>query len=314
MAEGKRDIISGYRAYLMLEMGLSPNTREAYWHDLEKLLTFLREEGIEPLAVTLDDLHRFTWALKDVGISMRSVARILSGVRAFYHFLVLDEYLEKDPTRLLQAPKIGHRLPTVLTVEEVDRIIASVDMTEREGLRNRTIIEILYSCGLRVSEACDLKVSDLNLPESYLRVKGKGGKERLVPLSPRAVRELKLWLVDREQIKAREGEEDYVFLTYTRGRHLSRITVFHFIKLQAQAAGMRAADLAQYKNDLAFVGGIDAQSFFVNATPDEIRAEVRRVRSVLGPGLVVSPSHEEILPNVPAANILAMAEAAHETA
>lgn len=238
MAEGKRDIISGYRAYLMLEMGLSPNTREAYWHDLEKLLTFLREEGIEPLAVTLDDLHRFTWALKDVGISMRSVARILSGVRAFYHFLVLDEYLEKDPTRLLQAPKIGHRLPTVLTVEEVDRIIASVDMTEREGLRNRTIIEILYSCGLRVSEACDLKVSDLNLPESYLRVKGKGGKERLVPLSPRAVRELKLWLVDREQIKAREGEEDYVFLTYTRGRHLSRITVFHFIKLQAQAAGI----------------------------------------------------------------------------
>ena len=238
MAEGKRDIISGYRAYLMLEMGLSPNTREAYWHDLEKLLTFLREEGIEPLAVTLDDLHRFTWALKDVGISMRSVARILSGVRAFYHFLVLDEYLEKDPTRLLQAPKIGHRLPTVLTVEEVDRIIASVDMTEREGLRNRTIIEILYSCGLRVSEACDLRVSDLNLPESYLRVKGKGGKERLVPLSPRAVRELKLWLVDREQIKAREGEEDYVFLTYTRGRHLSRITVFRFIKLQALAAGI----------------------------------------------------------------------------
>ncbi len=234
----KRNIISGYKAYLMLEMGLSANTREAYWHDLEKFLAFLRTENLDPLAAKLDDIHRFTWTLTDVGISARSVARILSGIRAFYRFLVLNEYMESDPTRLLQTPKIGQRLPTVLTIGEVDRIIASVDMTEREGLRNRTIIELLYSCGLRVSEVCGLKISGLNLDEEYLRVEGKGSKERLVPLSPRAIRELKLWLVDREQIKVRQGEEDYVFLSFRRGRQLSRITVFRFIKFQVAAAGI----------------------------------------------------------------------------
>lgn len=234
----EQGVVSGYHAYLMMEKGLSPNTRAAYLHDLEKYLDYLGGEQKNPLAATLDDIHRFAWTLADMGISLRSVARILSGVRSFYHYLVVDGHLETDPTALLQMPKVGRYVPTVLTVEEVDSLIDTIDMTEREGLRNRVLIEVLYSCGLRVSEACGLRVSDLHLDEGYIRVAGKGSKERLVPLSPRTSEELKLWLVDREQIDIRPGEEDFLFLSFRRGRRLSRCMVFVVIKRLAAAAGI----------------------------------------------------------------------------
>lgn len=232
------NLLGKYRTYIFLERGLSENTREAYMRDVERYLNYLDDCGAAVETVTLDDLHRFVWTLHDVGISARSVARILSGVRSFYRFLLLDGYLDNDPTELLESPKTGKHLPDVLTLEEVDRIIAAIDLSEAEGQRNRAIIEMLYSCGLRVSELCDLRMSCLYLDEGYIRVTGKGDKQRLVPLSPRAVKELQLWFADRNQLDIRPGEEDYVFLSIRRRRHLSRITVFHFIRLYAEAAGI----------------------------------------------------------------------------
>lgn len=232
------NLLGKYRTYIFLERGLSENTREAYMRDVERYLNYLDDCGSTVETVTLDDLHRFVWTLHDVGICARSVARILSGVRSFYRFLLLDGYIDNDPTELLESPKTGKHLPDVLTLEEVDRIIAAIDLSEAEGQRNRAIIEMLYSCGLRVSELCDLRMSGLYPDEGYIRVTGKGNKQRLVPLSPRAVKELRLWFADRNQLDIRPGEEDYVFLSIRRRRHLSRITVFHFIRLYAEAAGI----------------------------------------------------------------------------
>lgn len=232
------NLLGKYRTYIFLERGLSENTREAYMRDVERYLNHLDDCGATVETVTLDDLHRFVWTLHDMGICARSVARILSGVRSFYRFLLLDGYIDNNPTELLESPKTGKHLPDVLTLEEVDRIIAAIDLSEAEGQRNRAIIEMLYSCGLRVSELCDLRMSCLYPDEGYIRVTGKGNKQRLVPLSPRAVKELRLWFADRCQLDIRPGEEDYVFLSIRRRRHLSRITVFHFIRLYAEAAGI----------------------------------------------------------------------------
>ncbi len=155
------DLFKAFRQYILLERGLSQNTREAYEHDVEKFLSFLADEDLQVLTVRLEDLHRFVWALHDVGISARSTARILSGIRAFYHFLVLDGYLDQDPTELLESPKIGKHLPEVLTVEEIDRIQAAIDLSQPYGQRDKAMIEVLYSCGLRVSELCPLTLSCL---------------------------------------------------------------------------------------------------------------------------------------------------------
>ena len=174
-------IIRKYRQYLKLEKALSSNTQDAYQTDLEKLLRFLEGENIGILDVTLDDLQRFAAGLHDIGIHPRSQARILSGIKSFFHFLVMADYLEGDPSELLEGPKIGFKLPEVLTVEEIDRIIETVDMGKKEGQRNRAILETLYSCGLRVSELCNLKLSDLYFDEGFIKVEGKGNKQRLVP-------------------------------------------------------------------------------------------------------------------------------------
>ena len=227
-----------YKTYILLEQGLSDNTREAYMHDVEKLIDFLQQEGIDILNVKLDDLHRFTKALSDVGITARSINRILSGVRSFYHFLLLEGYMEADPTQLLESPKIGTHLPTVLTLEEVDALLAVIDQSTTEGARDHAIIEILYSCGLRVSELCFLLLSDLYLDEGFIRITGKGNKQRIVPISPRAVKELKNWLLIRHEINIKKGEEDYVFVSARRGKHLSRITVFYNLKIYAAEAGI----------------------------------------------------------------------------
>ena len=230
-------IIRKYNQFLKLEKSLSPNTIDAYQTDLSKLLSFLEAEKIDILAVTLDDLQHFTAGLHDIGIHPRSQARILSGIKSFFHFLVLSDYLEGDPSELLEGPKIGFKLPEVLTVEEIDKIISSVDMEKKEGQRNRAILETLYSCGLRVSELCNLKISDLYFEEGFIKVEGKGSKQRLVPISPRAIKEIKYWFIDRSHGKIKKGFEDYVFLARW-GNSISRIMVFHLIKELAATAGI----------------------------------------------------------------------------
>lgn len=232
-------ILKKYKSYITLEQGLSNNTREAYLHDVEKLFAYFEDEKIDFLKVELEHFHSFAAALMDVGIGERSIARILSGIRSFYKFLVLDGYLEQDPTELLESPKIGKHLPEVLSVEEIDAIEGVIDVSTPEGQRDRAAIEMLYSCGLRVSELCNLLLSDLYLDEGFLRVTGKGNKQRLVPISERAIRELKSWFAFRNSINIKPGEEDYVFISAARKKHLSRITVFHNIKVYAEQAGIQ---------------------------------------------------------------------------
>lgn len=231
------DIIEKYRRYMKLERNYSENTLDAYMSDLQKLLDYVGSEGLHVLDVKLDDLRNFVAALVDIGISARSQSRILSGVRTFYTFLILDGYIEDDPTELLEWPKIGEHLPEVLSVEEVDRLEQACDLSKWEGQRNRTIIEVLFSCGLRVSELINLRLSDLFLTEKFIRVMGKGKKERLVPISESAVKELQYWFMDRNLMKIKPGEEDFVFLN-RRGGHLTRMMIFTIVRRLAEAAGI----------------------------------------------------------------------------
>ena len=230
-------IIRKYQQYLKLEKSLSKNTLDAYMTDLDKLLNFLQSENIEISDVCLDDLERFSAGLHDIGIHPRSQARIISGIKSFFHFLIMADYLEADPSELLEGPKIGLKLPEVLTVEEIDSIIAAIDLSKNEGKRNRAILETLYSCGLRVSELTNLKLSDLYFDEGFIKVEGKGSKQRLVPISPRAIKEIKLYFTDRNRGKIKKEYEDYVFLARW-GKNISRIMVFHLIKELAQTAGI----------------------------------------------------------------------------
>lgn len=232
------ELTKHYLRYLKLERGYSPNTVEAYKHDLEWLLGYLEQEGVDPLSVKLEDLEHFAAMLSDHGISAKSQARILSGVRSFYRYLVLDGYLDVDPTELLESPHLPQHLPEYLSTEEVDALENSIDLTSNEGHRNRAIIEVFFSCGLRVSELTNLKLSDLFLPQGFIRVNGKGGKQRLVPISERAIHELELWFDDRRQMKIKPGEEDYVFLN-RRGHHLTRTMILIMVKRQAEAAGIK---------------------------------------------------------------------------
>lgn len=232
------EITKHYLRYLKLERGYSPNTVEAYKHDLEWLLSYLEQEGFDPLSVKLEDLEHFAAMLSDHGISAKSQARILSGVRSFYRYLVLDGYLDVDPTELLESPHLPQHLPEYLSTEEVDALENSIDLTSNEGHRNRAIIEVFFSCGLRVSELTNLKLSDLFLSQGFIRVNGKGGKQRLVPISERAIHELELWFDDRRQMEIKPGEEDYVFLN-RRGHHLTRTMILIMVKRQAEAAGIK---------------------------------------------------------------------------
>ena len=222
---------------MKLERNYSENTLDAYMSDLQKLLDYVGSEGLQILDVKLDDLRNFVAALVDIGISARSQSRILSGVRTFYTFLILDGYIEDDPTEFLEWPKIGEHLPEVLSVEEVDRLEQACDLSKWEGQRNRTIIEVLFSCGLRVSELINLRLSDLFLTEKFIRVMGKGKKERLVPISESAVKELQYWFMDRNLMKIKPGEEDFVFLN-RRGGHLTRMMIFTIVRRLAEAAGI----------------------------------------------------------------------------
>lgn len=238
ISEKKHKIIIKYKQYLKLEKSLSTNTVEAYLTDLEKLIIFLEETGKEIETVRLEDLEAFSAGLHDIGIHPRSQARILSGIRTFFRFLLLDGYREDDPSELLESPQIGRHLPEVLTIEEIDRMLECIDKSTREGQRNTAIIETLYGCGLRVSELCNLKLSDLYLKEEFIKVNGKGNKQRLVPISPRAIHELKLYFNWRNEGLIKKDFEDYVFISRF-GKNISRIMVFHIIKELAEAAGIK---------------------------------------------------------------------------
>ena len=234
----QKDIVRAYQRYLKLQRGYSANTLDAYIRDLEKLLNYLEKEDKHVVDVALEDLQHFAAGLHDIGIHARSQCRILSGVRSFFRFLQLDGYRDDDPTELLESPVLGEHLPEVLTASEVDQLENSIDLSKWEGQRNRAIIEVLFSCGLRVSELVHLKLSDLYIKERYVRVFGKGSKERLVPISPKAIRELDHWFIDRNLMKIKPGEEDYVFLN-RRGAHLTRTMILIMIKQQAQEAGIQ---------------------------------------------------------------------------
>ena len=217
-----------YVRYLRLERNLSPNTIEA----------FMMRNDLKLENVTLEQLHTFAASLHEYGITPRSQARVLSGVRSFFRFLVLDGVVESDPTELLEWPSLPEHLPVVLTLEEIDRIEDSIDLSKAEGARNRAIIEVLFSCGLRVSELVNMKLSDLYLEDRVLLVRGKGKKERLVPVSNKAIADLKRWFFDRNLMKIKPGEDDYVFLN-RRGAHLTRTMILIMVKRQAEEAGIK---------------------------------------------------------------------------
>lgn len=232
------DIIRSYEAYLLLERGLSDNTRYAYLADLDKLLHYLTGSSTSLRDVTTDTLREFVGALYDVGISTRSQARIISGVKAFFRFLKLENYLDSNPALLLETPRCGKRLPEVLRIDEIDAMISAVDMEKPEGQRNRAIIETLYSCGLRVSELTNLEISRIYADEQFVIVNGKGNKERIIPISPHALSEIEAYMADRERIDIKPGEENILFLN-RRGHRLTRVMIFYIVRQLAELAGIR---------------------------------------------------------------------------
>lgn len=235
----QNQLLQKYRQYLLLEKSLSPNTLEAYLSDVSKLLSFLNDEGIAIQQVTLDNLHTFAAGLRDLGIAPRSQIRIISGIKSFFKFLLIDEYIPTDPSEFLESPKIGRHLPDVLTVEEIDRIVKCIDLSQPEGHRNKAMIETMYSCGLRVSELCGLKMNDLYMEEGFLRVTGKGSKQRLVPMSPTAIKEITTYIDGtRKHIDIKPGYESFLFLSIRRGKPISRVMVFEIVKKLVQEAGV----------------------------------------------------------------------------
>ncbi len=231
-------IYKEYHTYLRLEKSLSENSVKAYEQDLDKLRAYFEYRGKEPKDATFDDLQEFVFTqFKDVQ-STRSQARILSGIRAFYKFLLYAHYIDTDPSELLQWPKLDAHLPEVLTLEEIDAMIAEIDMSDPLGHRNRAIIEMLYGSGLRVSELVELKRSNMYLDEDYMLIEGKGSKQRLVPISPEAKKQFLLWWGDRAHFPIQPEAVDYAFLN-RRGRKLTRVMIFTIIKQLAAAAGIR---------------------------------------------------------------------------
>lgn len=233
-----KNVVKSYVRYLKLERNYSQNTLEAYQNDLQKLLTFMERGDKDIATIQLADLQEFAAGLHDIGVQPVSQCRILSGVRSFFRFLQMDGYRDDDPTELLESPQIGEHLPEVLSTAEVDRLEESIDLSKWEGQRNKAIIEVLFSCGLRVSELVNLKISNLYIAEQFIRVTGKGSKDRLIPISPKAIKELDYWFIDRNLMKIKPGEEDYVFLN-RRGAHLTRVMIHTMIKRQAEAAGIQ---------------------------------------------------------------------------
>ena len=230
-------VLRKYHSFLLLEKSLSSNTIEAYESDLQRYLDFVSDNKLDYLKVQYEDLRKFVAALSDLGISDRSQARIISGIKSFYKFLVYNETIEDDPTELLEMPKIGSYLPQVLSVDEIDSMEDCIDMSKKEGHRNRAIIETLYGSGLRVSELVNIQLSNIYFDEEYMKVTGKGDKERLVPLSKESVKQIKDWLIYRNELEIKKGYEDFLFLN-RRGAPLTRVMIFTIIKDLASKAGI----------------------------------------------------------------------------
>ena len=226
-----------YDSYLRLERGLSDNTRQSYSTDLRHLLSFLDDCKVAVNEATQADLDAFAASLRDLGISPRSQARVISGMKSFFHFLLLEHYIDADPTLLIPAPNIGQHLPEVLTVEEIDAMVAAIDLSKEEAQRNRAIIETLYGSGLRVSELVDMTLNRVFLDEGYLIVEGKGNKQRMVPLSAVAVDEIREYLATG-RLRVKPGNEHYLFLN-RRGARLTRVMIFYIVRSLAEAAGIK---------------------------------------------------------------------------
>lgn len=230
----------GFQSFLKLEKSLSENTIDAYLHDLEKLISWFGIKGISlsPGDITYNHLKDFVVYAGELGMSLKSQARMVSGIRTFFKYLLLNEYINNDPSELLEAPKSGRKLPEVLSIGEIDKIIAAIDLSKADGHRNRAMIETLYSCGLRVSELVGLRISDLAFPQGFITVTGKGNKERLVPVSPNAVRDIENYFIQtRNHQQPVKGSENIVFLN-RRGKKLTRVMIFTIIKSLALKAGI----------------------------------------------------------------------------
>lgn len=231
-------ILKKYYAYLLLEKSLSKNTIDAYKRDLSTLLDYLEQSQIEVLKVKKEHLSDFLVELCNIGIQPRTQARMISGIKSFYKFLVYDKQIENNPTDLLESPKIGFRLPDVLSVDEINRIVQSADLSKPEGQRNKTIVEVLYGSGLRVSELVNLKLSNIFFEERFMKVEGKGSKQRLVPLSDESLKQMQFWFLDRNVLKIQPGNEDFLFLN-RRGSKLTRSMIFSIVKKMALDAGIK---------------------------------------------------------------------------
>jgi integrase/recombinase XerD len=233
--------IKGFRAYLKLEKSLSANSIEAYSRDIGKLFQFAEIQSVKlkPENVTLSDLRNFINWVNELGMIPSSQARILSGIKAFYKYMLMDDLIRDDPSELLESPKLQRKLPDTLSYEDINKLIAAIDLSRPEGARNKAILEVLYGCGLRVSELTELKLSNLYLDIEFIKVTGKGSKERLVPIGGAAVKALKIWIEQvRVHIPIKKGEEDMVFLN-RRGTRLSRVYIFMLIKQLAETIGLK---------------------------------------------------------------------------
>lgn len=233
--------IKGYRNFLKLEKSLSPNTLSAYLDDLERLRSYFEMTGrdFSPVQVTYENLKNFTVWAGELGMSPRSQSRLISGIRSFFKYLLIDGQIQVNPSELLEAPVAGRKLPVVLSVSEIDAILGAIDLSKPEGHRNRAIIETLYSCGLRVSELVNLRITDIHFSQGFIAVKGKGSKERLVPISDRAMSDIRNYFdQSRNHIVPVKAAENIVFLN-RRGNKLSRVMIFTIIRSLAQIAGIR---------------------------------------------------------------------------
>ncbi len=233
--------LKGFRAYLKLEKNLSDNSISAYLNDVGKLFEFLgeKEQKIQPAKISYEEIQAFIHSLKEINIGSRSQARIISGLKSFFKYLLIENIRDDDPTEALDSPKIGQKIPDVLSIEEIEMMIAAIDLSKVEGHRNKAIIETLYACGMRVSELTSLQISNLFLDVGFVKVIGKGDKERIVPINESASLYIKIYLEEyRSQQVIKDGHEDTVFLN-RRGSGLSRVSVFTIVKALAQKAGIK---------------------------------------------------------------------------
>ena len=231
--------IKSFKSYLQIERSLSENSVQAYTRDVKKFANYAIPLDLSELNITIDNIRKFLSEIKDEGISARSQARIISGIKAFYKYLIMEDYLKLNPTELIESPKIGLKLPDVLSLVEIDSLIAGVDLTNKQGERNRAILETLYSCGLRVSELINLQLSNTHFKQGYLKVIGKGDKERLAPIGGRAIKYLTIYINEvRSHQEIKKGHENFVFLN-NRGTKLTRVMIFVIIQKLAEKIGIK---------------------------------------------------------------------------